>query len=366
MTRKNKHRGLSLLASATLLAAAQVGAQTTPASSVTLYGVADACVVSYKGAVGSTLQVNGGGCTYGSRFGLRGSEDLGDGMRAYFQLESGVNLDSGAIVQTGRLFGRKAIVGLGGAWGAVEAGREYAPGFYLLTAIDPMQLGIGSATATLWAGSPGTASGRTDNSVSYQTPSLGGFTARVLFAPGEQAAPLPSRGGDTVGANIMYRSTELIAGVSYAKVSNVANSGDDSATTVAAKYDFGKFSLAAAGQFGGWEGTRSAAAPANATSMFSRRYNSYVVGGTLKLGANSLSATYKRYDDRTRANYDADIWSLIYTHPLSKRTNLYSGVTRLKNKGASSYGAADGNGNYTGTAIGGSSRAIDFGMVHFF
>ena len=366
MTRKFQTSCLSLLAGSALLAGTHAAAQGAPASSVTLYGVADACVVSYKAAQGADLQVNGGGCTYGSRFGLRGSEDLGDGMRAYFQLESGINLDNGSLGQNGRLFGRRAIVGLSGDWGLVEAGREYAPAFYLLTAVDPMRLGVGSASATVWAGSPGAAVGRTDNSVTYQTPSFGGFTVRGLIAPGEQTAPLPTRGGDTKGASLMYRSTDMIAGITYAKVTNAAKTGDDSATTIGGKYDFGEFSLGAIAQFGAWEGTRSTAAPSSATSMFSRRYSSYVVGGTLKLGPNNVSASYKRYDDRTAANFDADIWSVIYTHPLSKRTQLYTGITRLQNKRASSYGAADGNGTYTGTALGGSSRALDIGMVHFF
>lgn len=362
-------RSLCLLAGAALLAAAQANAQsssTTPASSVTVYGVLDACVVSYKAAAGADLQVNGGGCYYGSRFGLRGTEDLGGGMQAYFQLESGFALDTGALAQGGRMFGRKAHVGLSGAYGALEAGRDYAPTFYLLTTVDPMQLGLGSALATLWSGSPGTASGRTDNQLTYQSPTFGGFSLRAMMAPGEQAAPLPARGGDTTGASVMYRSPALIAGVTYANVKNTSNTESDKATTVGAKYDFGTFSLAALAQFGGWEGTRTAAAPSSATSIFSRSYNSYVVGGTIKFGTNSLSASYKRYDDRTAANFDADVLSVVYIYPLSKRTQLYTGLTRLKNKRGSSYGASDGNGAYTGVAPGGASRAIDFGITHFF
>jgi general bacterial porin, GBP family len=353
------------LACATLVAAGSASAGNS-SGSVNLYGVLDACVVSNKSATGASLQINGGGCYYGSRWGVRGNEDLGGGLRAYFQLESGFTADNGAAAQGGRLFGRKSIVGLAGGLGAVELGREYAPAFYLLTYIDPMQLGIGSALATIWSGSPGTAAGRTDNSINYQSPDFGGFAVRAQVAPGEQAAPLAARGGDTKGASLTFRNEHLYAAISYASVSNSTNTGDDKATTVGAKYDFGAFSVSAIAQSGAWEGTRTAVAPSSATSIYSRSFHSYLVGGSVRLGGDTLNATYKRYDDRTAANFDATVLSAVYIHPLSKRTQLYAGISRLTNAHASSYGASDGNGGYNGVAPGGSSRIIDLGITHFF
>jgi GBP family porin len=355
---------ISALCCAVIAAGAAAQDRAAP-SSVTLFGILDACVVSHKSATGASLQVNGGGCFYGSRIGFRGNEDLGGGLRAYFHLEGGFNADSGQFGQGGRIFGRKSLVGLSGSWGALEAGREYAPAFYILSATDPMQLGIGSATATVWSGSPGTAVGRTDNSINYMTPSFGGVTARVQIAPGEQNAPAASRGGDTTGLNLMYRDKQLVVGLAHAKVRNAAANADDKATTVSAKYDFGAFSVAGIVQSGAWAGTRATAA-SSATAMFSRDYRSYVVGGSVNAGVGSVSMSYKKYDDRTASNFDATILSAIYIHPLSKRTRLYAGVTRLKNIRGSSYGAADGNGTYAGTAPGGSSRSIDLGITHFF
>jgi GBP family porin len=352
---------------AAALAAGAANAQTAAtSSSVALYGVVDACLVSHRSATGAKARVNGGGCFYGSRFGFRGNEDLGGGLRAYFGLEGGFAADTGVSGQGGRLFGRRSTVGLGGGFGAIELGRELPPGHFLVSAVDPQQLGIGSASATVWTGAPSTASGRVDNGVIYLTPDFGGLTARLLVAPGEQAGPAASRGGDTKGVNVTYRSKGLLAGVAYAAVRNAAATAEDTATTLGAKYDFGTFSLAALAQFGAWEGTRTAAAPSSATALFSRDYRSYVVGGTLKLGIGSLSGTYKRYDDRTQSNFDATAWSATYIHPLSKRTQIYTGVSRLKNLRASSYGVADGNGSYAGTAPGGSSRVIDLGITHFF
>ena len=339
---------------------------TSATNAVVLYGIADGCLVSHRSAGGARMQVNGGGCFYGSRFGLRGNEDLGGGLQATFALESGFAIDTGVASQGGRLFGRRATVGLAGGFGSVELGRELPPPHFLISSIDPMQLGIGSASATLWTGSPSTASGRTDNSLIYVSPDFGGFVGRMQLAPGEQAAPLASRGGDTKGFSITYKEKSLLAGAAHATVRNPAATATDRATTAGAKYDFGGFSLAALAQFGAWEGSRTAATPASATALYSRDYRSYVVGGTVKFGSNSLSATYKRYDDRTAANFDATVMSVVYIYPLSKRTQIYTGMSRLKNQRGSSYGAADGNGAYAGTAAGGSSRIIDLGITHFF
>ena len=84
-------------------------------SSVTLYGVVDLAVERVKGAT-SLVRLTSGQ-QQGSRWGLRGVEDLGGGLKASFVLESGFNADAGTSGQGGRLFGRQAFLGLGGDWG---------------------------------------------------------------------------------------------------------------------------------------------------------------------------------------------------------------------------------------------------------
>ncbi|MBX3620381.1 MAG: porin [Rhizobacter sp.] len=355
------------IATLALCASAGTLAQATPGLGVQVYGVMDACVVSYKAANAPRWYANGGGCYYGSRLGFRGAEDLGGGMRAYFVLEGGMSIDSGALTQGGRAWGRRSLVGLSGGLGSLEAGREYAPAFYLINTVDPMRTGIGSALTTLWSGSASAGVGRTDNSLTYQTPSLGGVTVRAIAGVGEQAAPLASRGKDTRGLSVTYRGDKLYASVSYGQVSNSDDTGDDSAVTLGLKYDFGSLSVAGIAQSGAWKGSRTEAAPSSPTSMFSRQYASYLLGATWKFaGGHNLAGTYRRYDDRTAPNYDADAWSLVYVHVLSKRTQLYAGATRLHNIRGSSYNTSDGNGAYTGAAPGGSSRAADVGITHFF
>lgn len=89
-------------------------------SSVTIYGVVDMALQHQNTGdpAGSTLGLDSG-IQSGSRLGFKGSEDLGGGLKANFQLEMGINADTGSSAQGGRAFGRQAFVGLSGNFGAV-------------------------------------------------------------------------------------------------------------------------------------------------------------------------------------------------------------------------------------------------------
>lgn len=99
-------------------------------SSVTLYGILDAGImytnnVSKGGSSGALVQATSASLS-GNRFGMRGAEDLGDGLKAIFVLENGFNIQNGKLGQDGRMFGRQAYVGLSTAeYGTVSLGRQY-------------------------------------------------------------------------------------------------------------------------------------------------------------------------------------------------------------------------------------------------
>lgn len=346
-----------------LLIAAECSAQTP--SDVTVYGIVDACVGQANLGDTSRNYVNGG-CLFGSRLGFRGSENLGGSLRAYFQLEQGFTSDTGQLGQGGRMFGRKSLVGLDGSAGSLELGRDYAPAFYIVQPSDPMGLGIGSASSTIWTGAPSTSAARVDNSIGYISPSFGGVSLRAQIAPGEQVAPGATHGGDVKGLNLLYRSPNTLVGLSHSRVANTANSDDDRATTLVIKQQFGAFSVSGMVQSGAWEGSRSAAAPASASSMFSRSYRSYLLGGSARAGVGTINASYKRYDDRTAGDFDATQWSVNYVHPLSKRTDVYAGYSQLKNKRASSYSVSDATGAFTGVTPGASTSILAVGIKHVF
>ena len=122
---------------------------------------------------------------FGSRFGLRGSEDLGNGMKVGFVLESGIKSDSGELDQNGRLFGREAHINLTGDFGYLAFGLQPVFGSTLgqhglFRAIDPLfanyteAFGSGHASASMWT--------RVDNAVSYVTPTWAGFTFYGMYS----------------------------------------------------------------------------------------------------------------------------------------------------------------------------------------
>src|SRR5471032_3461610 len=115
--------------SATTLALTLAGIQAHAQNSVTLYGIIDTGFTYTHNSGGSASQFGlSSGNESGSRWGLKGSEDLGGGLKTIFQLENGFNSTTGKLGQGGREFGRQAFAGLSGTnWGTVTLGRQYDP-----------------------------------------------------------------------------------------------------------------------------------------------------------------------------------------------------------------------------------------------
>jgi len=149
------------------LAAALAAGAAQAQSNVTMYGIIDAAVEYYSNAdaAGNSLtrMPSLGGGMFPSRLGFRGSEDLGDGLKAIFQLENGFAPDTGTLGQN-RLFGRQAWVGLQGKWGQLTFGRNYNMlniSTYDVDIIGPSQYGLGSLDSFI-------PNGRSDNSIAYR------------------------------------------------------------------------------------------------------------------------------------------------------------------------------------------------------
>ncbi|AVR22335.1 porin [Burkholderia multivorans] len=155
-------------------------------SSVTLYGVIDTGIeyVTHANAAGDRL-VRMPGITgeLPSRWGLRGSEDLGGGLKTVFQLESGFNPRGGDLGQGGRLFGRQAWVGLQGPWGKLSFGRQYSMTFWGLTDSDILGPDI-YGSASLDAYIP---NARSDNAIAYMG-TFRGLTLGAMYSFGRDSA----------------------------------------------------------------------------------------------------------------------------------------------------------------------------------
>ncbi|ODA19305.1 porin, partial [Achromobacter xylosoxidans] len=250
----------------------------------------------------------------GSRWGLRGSEDLGDGLRAVFQLESGFDSGNGTSAQGGRLFGRQATVGLASdSWGQLDFGRQTNIASKYFGSIDPFGAGFGQANIGMGLSATNTV--RYDNMVLYQTPSFSGFQFGVGYsfnANDTNTAQTGFRTADNTRAittGLRYVNGPLNVALSFDQLnaSNKLTQGQVDATprqyTIGGSYDFEvvKLALAYARTTDGWFGSQdvktSAGTVGFGTNAFADGFkaNSYLVGLSAPIGgASSLFGSWQR------------------------------------------------------------------------
>ena len=177
-----KRIALSTLSLALLGAAGAAHAQ----SSVTLYGLIDESIQYVHNADRSNNNLWNmfSGNLQGSRWGMKGSEDLGGGLKAIFQLESGFDPNTGKSSQGGRLFGRQAYVGLShDAYGTFTAGRQYDPVVDMVQALTADNY-FGSTFTTPGDVDNNDNSSRTNNAIKYVSPVWSGFQFEGMYALG--------------------------------------------------------------------------------------------------------------------------------------------------------------------------------------
>ncbi|MEO7887263.1 MAG: porin [Polaromonas sp.] len=366
---KTKLFALSVLSVACCAAQAQ--------SSVTLYGAVDSYVEVASAGNGNVTRVSSGGMM-GSRFGFRGSEDLGGGLKANFVLEAGFLTDTGAgtgtatvptsTVPTGGnyMFQRLATVGLSGSFGAVNIGRQYTPHFGTMAAFDPTGFTMSGALnyyagpgAGINGGGLADATTRRDNSIQYTTPVMGGFKANIFYALGESTGVgQPKSTGNLFNISGQYNGSALAAQVSYLTEKTVYLIGNtDKYTDFSISYDFGfiKPSAIFVRRRGDMTG-----APA---------IDAYQIGASAPVGVGKLIATYGQLKNKTTANADSKAFGIRYDYPLSKRTTLYGGATKISNNANAGYTISGGGGSSAGLAlssVGQSPSSIYAGIAHVF
>ncbi|CAM3692361.1 porin [Polaromonas hydrogenivorans] len=352
---KKKTMVLSMAAAFALPAMAQ--------SSVTLYGIADMAVtrVSDKNGVGST-EVNSGNLNT-SRFGLRGSEDLGGGLNAIFNLESSISMDTGVGGSSTAFWNRAAWVGLSSkTMGRLTMGFQ-RPVIYDLLGPLSHTPPFGSPAARIdGAAIAGSALERFDNtigtkrfanSVKYSTPDMAGFKVHGFVAMGEVAGA-SSSSGRTVDVGIGYKRGPLDAGLSYLKTKCSGVSGctattqDDTVLGLGAGYNFG---------------------PATLRAIYTRQENAKTARGNdadtmsvaviVPMNAWQFAAGYQQLNDKTALNQDVKQVNLSAVYDLSKRTALY---------GIYAHQSVDNGGKAGISFLSGkdSQNQLSLGLRHFF
>jgi len=335
----------------TILALAVASAFSTAAlaqSTITIYGVLDTAIrstsnqLTSRGALASQTAMTEG-AFQGSRLGFKGSEDLGGGAAAVFQLENGFQSNNGALDQQGQIFGRQAFVGLKSKdWGELNVGRQYGIAGDILGTYDP--LAGGNFTENEWTvflyGI------RFDNTLKY-TKTTGPFTVELQYSIGGQAGS--GSIGATAGGALSYAQGPLSIGGVYQQ-STDANSAQMKVLGLGGSYIAGPATLYLqyfeAARDAGFEkaASNSGGALAN-TSMLSnagntlKRTDNVWTTGVLYHAAPALGITlgymYDSIKDLSSAGLNGKISTLyaLADYNLSKRTDLYIEVDRTSLSG---------------------------------
>jgi predicted porin len=344
-----------------LIAAAVFGAMFTPvamaqsANPVTLYGLLDLTFESVKakgGAtpIGSRTRVT----NQASRLGVRGSEDLGGGIKAFFQIESQINPDDacgqGGNPATGTLpnggcnftgnngkgfASRNSAVGFQGDFGSVLIGRWDTPYKLATIGLDPTgDVTMGAYTTVMH--DSGNFDRRENNAVQYWSPNINGFNARLHYSASE--AKTQSTNPTTFSGSLTYTAKNFSVAYAYERQSNQAGSAaaasqDANGNELGISFTQGAFKFGVMLE----KIRKTATADKNAffvsASMTQGMWNPYVSFGRFKDGG-AVTATS---DGRGAA---ARAFLLGANYKLSARTNLYGQVVRITNndKAAANFG----------------------------
>ncbi|RZT36864.1 porin [Cupriavidus agavae] len=351
----------------------------TAHATVTLYGVADANIEyvnhlsptlpnqpGFPGAGRSRVGLTSGGLA-GSRWGMRGTEDLGGGRSAVFVLESGFDLDSGASTQGGRLFGRQAFVGLSDQRaGRLTFGRQYTAAFDSFSNFSPSRYSTQYEPIAVLLG----LDFRSDNTIKY-TGKFGGLTATANWSfgngvTGAGEVPGQSRRDTGLGLGLNYFSGNLGLAAAFDRFNPTLNAagdtGDFRKAGVAASYQIGRAKLMGGAR---WGLNRAA----NGSTLVR---DHYYWAGVNYSATPALELTLAYYYDDVKALNRTNVdnpWqvSVIADYNLSKRTDLYLTAAYVRHAGINfdTSAVSFANGYYLGRGHD-SMLAVAAGIRHRF
>lgn len=327
------------LLAAAIASAAVVGAPAAFAES-TLYGKFHTSIdhVNTPGGPNERYEVN----SRASRLGVKGSEDLGNGLKAIYQAEFSVSTDGGSQQNVGNGWGsqRNTFIGLAGDWGTFLVGRHDTPAKMAFYASGNERLGDSIIDLNPGGGAPiGVITElRANNAIAYVSPNFSGFTLAAAAVPGEESGNSAADGlADHYSLGLMYSGFGLKASVGYESLDNqgrltfpvVGTLGGAAPTDpetdidvlqVGASYTFlGNFSVGAQYQ----DTTIEDAGPAFGGSG-DVDYEAWAITGKATFGNNAISAVYTMAEaDAGPDLLDFDGWGIAAEHNFSKRTMAY-------------------------------------------
>ncbi|WP_236002164.1 porin [Paraburkholderia elongata] len=332
-------------------------------SSVTLYGVIDAGLLYTNkslnektgGNAGSQISLTDGDLS-ASRFGLKGAEDLGGGLKATFTLESGFSVANGGFANSnGNMFGRQAWIGLSGGFGSVKAGLQYSPFALALIGSDPRDVAYFGSGAGIYIDNVFVTGLFNQNSVSYTSPEFGGLRASMLLGLGGKAGDFQS--GRQYSASLTYQTGGLLVDAAYYN----GNAGGTASTPIPSTVPFLGRTIGATYTYGNLVAKASFVNYKVAGAFDSRVYGggaSYFINPAVAVDAG----VWYTSDGNDTKNHSI-LGAIGGRYNLSKRTTLYAQFAAVNNHGAMNTGLAVNGALFEvpGTAIGATA-----GIRHLF
>ncbi|MEW6118461.1 MAG: porin [Pseudomonadota bacterium] len=353
-----------------LIALAVAGTFAAPAfaatSNVDVYGVLNLSVSSIDSDV-SGEDRSTSVSSNASRFGVKGSEDLGGGMKALWQIETTVNGEEGG----GFGSGRNTFVGLGGGFGTVLIGKHDTPFKLLHRKVDNFGDTLADSRNLLGTSAIAATSMfdlRTDNTIAYISPNLSGVTVTAAYVAdhnqtgdaAECASGLDCNETDGWSVTADYANGPLMLGLGYElhNVDNGANDIDRSMWRLVAGYKIGDLKLGALYEDGSADAAL-AVAERDGWGLFAN----YTMGNIV------LKANYLSVDDYEGVNDSgAKQYTIGADYNLSKRTTVYGFYAKIKNDSNAQFdlGRAQGVSDSTNTSGGDDPSTFTLGVKHVF
>ena len=306
-----------------LIALAVMGASTVAfaASNVTLYGVIEEGVLVQKAKHQDTTVSLKSGFDQGSRWGIRGVEELGNGYAVGFILEQGFNADDGSEAISGKQFSREAFLYATGGFGRLGFGRTgtLSSGTQSNNILTGWALGTGFGLSS-WTSAIGTSFSRVDNVVAYQTPSFDGLKFSAMYSNGTKGDDVKwSKNNHYYGIGAKYDANAIKSSLIFEAVDNKDTAGLAKKKTqyvinFGFEYNLGTVTPMFAYQWAHQDEGKK-------TNMFGLSAKVAVGGGDALVGARYLFGD----DDAPTATDDkVRSWNIgaAYIYPLSKRTAL--------------------------------------------
>ncbi|MEW6313079.1 MAG: porin [Pseudomonadota bacterium] len=375
-----------------LIALAVAGAFAAPAmadsGNVTLYGQAN---VSYDMVDNGNITGTQGTRTNkvssnASRIGLKGSEDLGGGLSAVWQVESTVDIDgdTGAGANTNTLGTRNTFAGLSGKdWGTLVLGRHDTPYKLSTRNLDQFADTIADNRSLMGTGGGVGFDLRTPDTVAYISPNMGGFSAAVAYVAGAEAASLSTQTkGSAWSLAGMYEAGPLYATLAYQ--ANDFGSAGTGLLAGTANTNEKAWKLGASYKMDAFEGDivyektsdDLGAACGGAAGQDCFGHRSWYLAGKYSFGSDAVKLAYTNAGNNNLAgnvvgagaNTGAKQVSIGYDHSFSKRTGFYALYTKLSNDTNAANGLTTA-GSTGGTAVLGNDAdpsAWSFGLKHSF